>query len=138
VVSGSSISHWDPVAFPNLLMEPAINSDLTHGVDLTRQEMIDIGWFSDGDGVADGVDQCIGSSRSATVVIDGCDSGVPNTTFATGCRITDQINDCAVGAGNHGGFVSCVAHLTNDLKKDGVISGNQKGAIQSCAAHASH
>ena len=138
VVTGSSISHWDPIAFPNLLMEPAINGDLTHGVDLTKQEMIDIGWFSDNDGVADGVDQCIGSSSNATVVIDGCDSGVPNTTFATGCRITDQINDCAVGAGNHGAFVSCVSNLTNNLKKQGVISGNQKGAIQSCAAHASH
>ncbi|HEY0511563.1 MAG TPA: PA domain-containing protein [Thermoanaerobaculia bacterium] len=136
LVPGSSISHWDPIAFPNLLMEPAINADLTHGIDLTRQQMTDIGWFSDGDGVPDGVDQCLGSSRSATVVIDGCDSGVPNTTFATGCRISDQINDCAVGAGNHGGFVSCVSHLTNDLKKNGTISGSQKGAIQSCAGGA--
>ena len=117
-------------------MEPNINADLTHGVDLTRQEMIDIGWFSDGDGVPDGRDQCLGSSRDATVIIDGCNSGVPNTTFTTGCRISDQINDCRVGAGNHGGFVSCVAHLTNDLKKDGVISGSQKGAIQSCAGSA--
>jgi hypothetical protein len=136
VVLGSSISHWDPIAFPNLLMEPAINADLTHGVDLTRQEMIDIGWFSDADGVPDGVDQCIGSSRDVNVTIDGCNSGVPNTTFTTGCRISDQINDCAVGAGNHGGFVSCVSHLTNDLKKNGVISGAQKGAIQSCAGGA--
>ncbi|HEY0554785.1 MAG TPA: PA domain-containing protein [Thermoanaerobaculia bacterium] len=136
LVSGSSYSHWDPVAFPNLLMEPAINSDLTHSVDLTRQEMTDIGWFSDGDGVPDGVDQCLGSSRDATVIIDGCNSGVANTTFPTGCRISDQINDCAVGAGNHGGFVSCVAHLTNDLKKSGVISGSDKGAIQSCAGQA--
>ena len=138
LVSGSSYSHWDPIAFPNLLMEPNINSDLTHSVDLTRQEMIDIGWFSDGDGVPDGVDQCIGSSRDATVIIDGCNSGVPNTTFPTGCRISDQINDCAVGAGNHGAFVSCVADLTNTLKANGVISGSQKGAIQSCAARASH
>ena len=138
LVSGSSYSHWDPIAFPNLLMEPNINSDLTHSVDLTRQEMIDIGWFSDGDGVPDGVDQCIGSSRDATVIIDGCNSGVPNTTFPTGCRISDQINDCAVGAGNHGAFVSCVADLTNTLKANGTISGSQKGAIQSCAARASH
>jgi len=138
VVSGSSISHWDPIAFPNLLMEPAINADLTHSVDLTRQEMIDIGWFSDGDGVPDGIDQCIGSSRAATVVIDGCDSHVTNTTFATGCRISDQINDCAVGAKNHGAFVSCVAHLTDGLKSNGTITDSQKGAIQSCAAHASH
>ncbi len=138
LVSGSSYSHWDPIAFPNLLMEPNINADLTHNVDLTRQEMIDIGWFSDGDGVPDGVDQCIGSSRDATVIIDGCDSGVPNTTFPTGCRISDQVNDCTVGAKNHGAFVSCVANLTNTLKANGTISGSQKGAIQSCAAHASH
>ncbi len=139
LVTGSSTSHWDPVAFPNLLMEPAINADLDHvanDVDLTLEEMIDIGWFSDGDGVPDGRDQCIGSSTSATVVVGGCDSGVPNTTFATGCRITDMIDDCAAGAGNHGGFVSCVSHLTNDLKKDGVITNAQKGAIQSCAGGA--
>jgi hypothetical protein len=136
VVSGSSVSHWDPIAFSNLLMEPNINADLTHGVDLTLSELVDIGWFSDGDVVPDGRDQCLGSSRNETVVIDGCNSGVTNTTFSTGCRISDQINDCAVGAGNHGGFVSCVAHLTNDLKKSGVITNQQKGDIQSCAGRA--
>jgi hypothetical protein len=41
------------------------------------------------------------------------------------------------GASNHGGFVSCVSHTTNALEKAGVISGAQKGAIQSCAAQAS-
>ena len=45
---GSSVSHWDTIAFPNLLMEPAINSDLTHSVtvpqDLTFQLLKDIGW----------------------------------------------------------------------------------------------
>jgi hypothetical protein len=47
-VPGSSISHWDTSAFPNLLMEPAINADLTHNVaspfDLTLQFMHDLGW----------------------------------------------------------------------------------------------
>ena len=45
---GSSVSHWDTVAFPNLLMEPAINADLTHTVgppaDLTLPLLRDIGW----------------------------------------------------------------------------------------------
>ena len=136
VQSGSSISHWDPAAFPNLLMEPSINADLTHTVDLARQEMIDIGWFSDGDGVPDGRDECIGSSTDATVIIDGCNSGVTNHTFDSGCRISDQINDCAVAAANHDEFVGCVASLTNSLKKSGVITGAQKGAIQSCAGRA--
>src|SRR5262249_1798385 len=33
-VPGSSVSHWDTSAFANLLMEPAINGDLTHNVDI--------------------------------------------------------------------------------------------------------
>ena len=45
---GSSVSHWDTIAFPNQLMEPAINGDLTHEVtppqDLTFKLLQDIGW----------------------------------------------------------------------------------------------
>jgi hypothetical protein len=45
---GSSVSHYDTGAFPNLLMEPAINADLTHEVtapfDLTFALFQDIGW----------------------------------------------------------------------------------------------
>lgn len=45
---GSSVSHWDTSAFPNLLMEPAINGDLTHSVlspqDLTFLTLKDLGW----------------------------------------------------------------------------------------------
>lgn len=42
---GSSVSHWDVSAFPNLLMEPAINPDLTQSVDLTYHNFYDIGWL---------------------------------------------------------------------------------------------
>jgi hypothetical protein len=45
---GSSVSHWDPSAFHNLLMEPAISPDLTQFVvppyDLTFPMFKDIGW----------------------------------------------------------------------------------------------
>ncbi|MDP9194939.1 MAG: peptidase [Acidobacteriota bacterium] len=41
---GSSIHHWDVVSTPNLLMEPAVNSDLLLGVDLSQFLMLDIGW----------------------------------------------------------------------------------------------
>jgi len=44
---GSSVSHFDVLATPNLLMEPAINTDLQAGqVDLTRALFQDIGWFT--------------------------------------------------------------------------------------------
>jgi hypothetical protein len=46
--SGSSVSHFDTSAFRNLLMEPAINGDLTHSLlppeDLTYMLLLDIGW----------------------------------------------------------------------------------------------
>jgi hypothetical protein len=42
---GSSMYHFDITALPNLLMEPNINSDLpSNSVDLTLNELIDIGW----------------------------------------------------------------------------------------------
>jgi len=44
---GSSVSHYSNVAFPNLLMEPSINSGLPLDLDLTRQQMRDIGWYRD-------------------------------------------------------------------------------------------
>jgi hypothetical protein len=47
VVPGSSIAHWDPVASPNLLMEPAINADLNHSLDLTLPLLHDIGWLDE-------------------------------------------------------------------------------------------
>jgi hypothetical protein len=92
---------------------------------------------SDGDGIIDDLDACPHSDLSATVVIQGCDSGVPNTLFANGCTISDLIGHCAANAANHGKFVSCVAELTNTLKAEGAITAKQKGAIQSCAAKSS-
>jgi hypothetical protein len=45
IESGSSISHWDVTATPNLLMEPAINDNLSSDVDLTLYLFEDIGWL---------------------------------------------------------------------------------------------
>ncbi len=46
--SGSSVSHWDTIATPNLLMEPSINADLPHAVtapqDLSKELLKDLGW----------------------------------------------------------------------------------------------
>lgn len=91
----------------------------------------------DGDGFADCDDACPSSDLSATVVIGGCNSGVANTLLAGGCTIADEIAHCAASAVNHGAFVSCVAHLTDALKAQGIITGAQKGAIQRCAAQSS-
>ena len=90
----------------------------------------------DGDGVDDNSDQCDESNTDLTIVIDGCDSGISNFIDADGCSISDLIAEIANDSSNHGNFVSVVSHLLNDLKKAGLISGNDKGAIQSCASEA--
>jgi PKD repeat protein len=52
VEPGSSVSHWDTSAYPNLLMEPVINYDLPIGVDITTDALRDIGWFGSAGGAA--------------------------------------------------------------------------------------
>jgi hypothetical protein len=102
--------------------------------------MRDVGWFPDAglDGIADEADCSPNSDRRSTIIIGDCDTGVPNTFFIAGpnagCSISDMIRRLAANAKNHGDFVSGVAHLTNELKKAGLITGSQIGAIQSCAA----
>jgi hypothetical protein len=61
IEDGSSISHWDTSALPNLLMEPNISGNLPHDVDLTLPALRDIGWFPDLDldGVPDDQDNCV-------------------------------------------------------------------------------
>jgi PA domain-containing protein len=143
VQGGSSISHYDTVARRNLLMEPAINGDLTHNVkapdDLTLELFRDVGWFPDADldGVDSGVDCEPNSDLRPTIIIEACDSGVTNTLFDNGCTISDLIAHIAASSKNHGQFVSGVARLTAALKRQGLITQAQQDAIMSCAGSSS-
>lgn len=46
---GSSVAHWNTRVTPSLLMEPFITSGVPLTLDLTRQQMRDIGWYRDSD-----------------------------------------------------------------------------------------
>lgn len=71
-----------------------------------------------------------------TIIIDGCDTGVTDRLIDDNSTISEKIDECVESAKNHGQFVSCVAQLTGDLVKAGIITGIEKGAIVSCAAQA--
>jgi hypothetical protein len=75
----------------------------------------------------------VSACPSLTVVIEVCDSEAQNQLPNDEC-IYDQIMTCALGARSHGTFVSCVADVTDDLERSGLVTGSEKGAIQSCAA----
>ena len=105
--------------------------------DLTWELLKDVGWTfpdADGDGVVDDEDCNANSDRRPTIVIGDVNSGVPNILFAGGCTSSDLIAKLAASSTNHGSFVSAVAHLTNEWNADGIVTGQEKGAIQSAAA----
>ncbi len=93
---------------------------------------------ADGDGVSDDNDSCPVTTTAATVSILGVDSGVANFVFAeTGCSVGDTVelvvSDCLDSAGATQ-FASCTTRGFNNLKDSGVITGREKGALQSAAA----
>ncbi|HEY3189685.1 MAG TPA: hypothetical protein VGJ70_19505 [Solirubrobacteraceae bacterium] len=52
------------------------------------------------------------------------------------CAVQNEINrrcHCDESS-NHGRYVSCVAHVVNDLAKDGTIPNNCRGRVKRCAA----
>ena len=141
VAPASSISHYDTVAFRNLLMEPAINGDLTHNLkapfDLTFELLHDEGWQfpdADHDEVVDDEDCNANSDLRPTIFIGEINTGVANRFFQGGCSSADLIAQLAATSAGHGDFVSRVAALRNEWRKAGYISGGENGAIESAAA----
>lgn len=97
------------------------------------------GGDSDGDGVPDADDVCPNTVLGSAVTVGGIDSGIENGFDPErGCSTADEVNlvteDCSIGARNHGQFASCFARGANSLKASGIISGKDKGALQSAAA----
>ena len=119
------------------IMLQDFNESLGVAGDVFFDNIVLAGQDSDDDGVDDSDDACPDSDLSASIVIDGCDTGIDNLLFEDGCTMADRIAQCADEASNHGEFVSCVAHLTNEWRSARLITGQEKGRIQRCAAQAS-
>jgi hypothetical protein len=117
VALGSSISHYDITATPNLLMEPSITGSLrsNENLDLTPALMQDIGW------------------KLETLKVGTCDTGVANA-LPNGQMLHVGVESCAVGARNKGQFTACVNQLTNAAKEAGLLTGRQHAAITTCTA----
>lgn len=141
VAGGSSISHYDTVAFRNLLMEPAINPDLRHRLkaphDLTVELLRDVGWTepdADGDGYVDDEDCNPNSAIQPTIILGGVDTGVPNSVFYGGCTMTDEILQLKATSRNQATFLSALGRLTNLWKSQKLITNAQRNAILAAAA----
>lgn len=134
-------------AAPNPLCDPVLYASGDCDGDLIPNSVdtcdnLDPSLDCDGDGVF--VDACpytvVGEDLTVgACTISGLDSILPEGSgAAAGCSLTEVLDDgldnCEAVAKNHGKYVSCVSHLTNSYKKAKLLTGAQKGQIQSCAA----
>jgi hypothetical protein len=96
---GSSVSHFDSLARPNLLMEAYVQGGSNHDVDLTLAVLRDLGWSADcGNGKLDDNEQCdLGSLNSE----------LANAQCRSNCRLpgcgdgkVDPGEACDTGAAN--------------------------------------
>jgi hypothetical protein len=149
VASGSTVSHWDTSAFPNQLMEPSINGDLTHSVklpeDLTLSLMRDIGWFPDSNlnGVADGSASTTTLASSANPSITGQSVTFTATVAAVAPIVgvptgTVQFKVDGVNAGGPVALVNGQASFTSSALAQGVrsITANYSGSVDFLASSA--
>lgn len=116
--AGSSISHFDTVASPNLLMEPSITSTLrsSANVDLTAAYFEDIGWKTE-----------------LSIADCGTGSGAIATTL-NGSYLAGPVFACFNNAKNKGQAQSCSTQYFNRLRDAGIINGAYKGTFSACTA----
>jgi uncharacterized repeat protein (TIGR01451 family) len=101
--SGSSVSHWDRTAFPNLLMEPVINGDQAHALDLTLPLFRDIGWFPVELSITGTGPSSLSSGQQGTFTFTVTNPGpylapaVKVTSVLTGLTFVSNSGDCTTG-----------------------------------------
>ncbi|WP_420810130.1 ThuA domain-containing protein [Halopolyspora algeriensis] len=76
--------------------------------------------------------ECAAPDTRPTVRLRDTDTGVANHQLGGGCTINDLIDDESDWS-DHGTFVSYVGELADRLKKDGIISGREKGMLSRAA-----
>jgi hypothetical protein len=132
IAPGSTLNHWDPIAFKNLLMEPAINPDLTHSLiapfDTTLAEMHDMGWFTDAN---------LDGKEDRTVIVNSCDTRVENDFIGNGALLADQARvwfaQCSATTSGARAFEDCVDRIAKAAHHDDIITGKQSSHLRQCA-----
>jgi len=118
VLPETSIIHWEELARPYLLMEsnPDYKGGFPIGVDLTAFQLADIGW------------------RLSTVSIGGCDTGAPNVPLPGGGTLSDLVDACTESSGSKRAFKRCISDIGRALHRLGLLTGEELGGLQHCAA----
>lgn len=121
---GSSLSHWDPLARPDLLLEPETTPGLSHDLTMELAALRDMGWNPCGNGQIDGTEQCDQGDSNSSVVPNACR---PNCTSARcGDGVVDKGETCDLGKGNSDTLPNtCRTRCQSPSCGDGVIDSGE-------------
>ena len=135
VESGSSGSHYDVAAMPNLLMEPAINDSLysAANLDITPNLLADIGWQIN----------TVGSfpvpsdtAKIGSPSVPDCDTGIPNSTqegYFAGGSVQASNELCLISAKTRTGYYNCMDDARDRLVKATLLTTKQGNSMMACA-----
>jgi MYXO-CTERM domain-containing protein len=99
LVPGSTVSHWDPLARPDLMEEPKASYQVSHDLRMEAALMRDIGWAPFcGNGEIDQAEQCDNGSANSDVTPGACRTDCTNAHCGDG--VIDPSEACDDGAGN--------------------------------------
>ena len=135
VQGGSSGSHYDTAAAPNLLMEPAINDSLysAANLDITPHLMADIGWQINAVGVFPVTG---GNAKVGSPSVPDCDTGVPlasQSGMFTGGSIQASNEVCLLSAQTRSKYYGCMDAARDRLVAAGLLTTFQGNKMMTCA-----
>lgn len=127
VQSGSSGSHYDSNAMPNLLMEPAINSSLRsyYNLDITPALLADIGWQLNS-----------GNAMIGSPSVNDCDTGIKVVNdggLMGGATIQASNETCLLSAQTRNQYYSCMDASRDRMVANGLLTWAQGNKMMLCA-----
>lgn len=127
VEGGSSGSHYDVAATPNLLMEPAINTSLRsyYNLDITPHLLADTGWRLN-----------TGNAQVGSPSVDNCDTGVPAVSDSgqiQGATIQAINEVCLTTAQTRNQYYNCMDAKRDQMVAAGSLTTKQGNSMMMCA-----
>lgn len=131
IVQGSTVSHWDPIARPNLMQEPNASFIISHDIRMEAALMRDIGWTPFcGDSQLEQQEQCDDGAANSDTTPGACRTNCMNAHCGDG--VIDPGEQCDNGAANGPGSAcnaQCQATQTGTGGSSGSTgSGGANGA----------
>jgi len=132
---GSTVSHWDPLARPDLIQEPESGYQHPHDITMETAVMHDIGWPTlCGNSTVDQGEQCDNGSGNSDTLPDACRSDCSRARCGDGVKDTGEACDLGAQNGASGAACSSTCMVVTTTHPDaGMSMGGHSGGVGGAA-----